>query len=168
MIKKLYPFSILEVIIATSLFALLMFTTTSLFFRYHKLNTKLNDLRPIILERSLCYEKLLEMSGTIDKGSLVMDSLTYEHFFSFEFDNGYKDNANLSGKAKCSLFRDENSNLCYLIENKKKKAFKRVLLKNISAFEATDTDNTIHIDISFPEGDPIKYTFLLGEKGKGK
>ena len=141
------------------------FSTTSLFFRYHKLNTRLNALRPIILERTLFYEKLLEMSGTIDPSSIKTTSPVYGQFLSFDFNNGFKDNANLSGKCTCSMYHDENQNLCYVVENEKKEACKRTLLQNISSFKASHNSKTLTITISFLQGKDLKYTFLLPTVG---
>ena len=44
-------FSLLEVIIATSLFSILIFSTTTLFFRYHKLHSQIERCKTLFIRK---------------------------------------------------------------------------------------------------------------------
>jgi hypothetical protein len=161
MIKRTNYFSLIEVIIAASLFGILLFTTTSLFFRYHKLNTNLNAIRGEVLERTLFYEKLLDMSGTIAKSTITMDSPIYEDFLSFIFDNGFKDNARLSGRCLCKLYRAPGNIIKYEINNEDKDTSTRVLLQDVSSFKSKIKDNQLYIEIGLIDNLPLSYCFAL-------
>ena len=70
MIKKRFRFTLIEIIIATSLFSILIFSTTTLFFRYHKLKSRIEAIRGPVFERSLFYEKILDVTNTLDYSSV--------------------------------------------------------------------------------------------------
>ena len=163
--KKSFSFSLIEIIIATSLFAILIFSTTSLFFRYHKLSAHIATIRPKVFERSLVFDKMTEMSDSIDITTIETKSYNHEQFLSFVFDNGFKDNAALSGECLCQIYRTIDKNLFYKISNTNGEEATRMILQNIESFKAA-INNEI-LTITFIEGNSgeIKYCFILPTKG---
>ncbi|MCH9617866.1 MAG: hypothetical protein SP4CHLAM5_10200 [Chlamydiia bacterium] len=164
MIKRTNYFSLIEVIIAASLFGILLFTTTSLFFRYHKLNANLNGIREEVLERTLFYEKLLDMSSSIDKSTIAIKSPLYEDFLSFIFDNGFKDNARLSGRCLCTLYRAPGNIIKYEIKNGEKNTSTRVLLQGVTSFKSKIKGDLLYIEVGLINNLPLSYCFELPKK----
>lgn len=167
MIKRTSPFSLIEVIIATSLFSILLFTTTSLFFRYHKLNAHLQTVRPKVLERTLFYQKMLDMSGTIETSSIKTENPYYEDFLSFIFDNGFKDNARLSGRCLCSVYRAPGGVIKYEVSNESKDTSTRVLMQDVTSLKSYVKKDRLYMEIGVRKGASLYYCFPLPqEQGK--
>ncbi len=163
--KKSFPFSLIEIIIATSLFAILIFSTTSLFFRYHKLSAHIAMIRPKVFERALFFDKMTEMSDSIDAASIETKSYDHEQFLSFVFDNGFKDNAALSGECVCQIYRTIDKNLYYKISNNQGKETARIILQNIESFKAEVENQILTITFIEENSGEIKYSFILPAKG---
>lgn len=161
MIKKIYRFTLIEIIIATVLFSTLIFSTTSLFFRYHKISAYINSIRPIIFQRTMFFEKMKEMTASVDLSTIKVSSPQYNEFLSFTFDNGFKDNADLSGKCKCELFRTEEKKLFYIISNNKGKELKRPLLEDVTFFSPLIKDKILFLTIEDIHGNHLEYSFNL-------
>lgn len=167
MLRKKNYFSLIEVIIATSLFAVLIFSTTSLFFRYQKLNAHLDKIRPKVFERTLFFEKMLDITASIDTSTITQSSPLYEEFLSFSFDNGFKDEEDFSGKATCTLYRTFEKELIYKITAENKREITRALLKGVYHFKPQVKDNTLYIAIEDKDHKKLNYTFLLPKPVKG-
>lgn len=166
--KKTHHFSLFEIIIATSLFAILIFSTTSLFFRYHKLSAHLSTIRPKVFERALFFDKMTEMSDSIDSMTIETKSYEHEEFLSFIFDNGFKDNAALSGECTCSIYRTIEGELRYKIANNKGVETTRTILKDIESFNTGFEDGVLTLSLIDTYSGKTQYTFLLPETtGKG-
>ncbi|MCH9812121.1 hypothetical protein K0U07_05110 [bacterium] len=168
MIRRSHPFSILEIIIATFLFSIVLGTTSSLFFRYQKLSAKLESFRPKVLERTLFYEKFLEMSLTIREESLQEDHTMYENLLTFKYNNAYKQNPGVAGECTCKLYKDENNHLIYHITNSKGQEAKRIFLQDISRFKATWKKRHLELHFKDLQGREFSYLFLLSKQKGGK
>ena len=161
MIKKTYRFTLIEIIIATSLFAILIFSTTSLFFQYQKLSARIDTIRPKVFERTIFYEKMCEMTATMDSSSIKKTSPEYTEFLSFNFDNGFKDNADFSGRCLCKLYRTNEKKLIYKISNTEGKEIKRSILENITSFSSRIDKNILYLDIQDINHYNFSYAFEL-------
>ena len=161
MLKKRYPFSLIEVIIATSLFSILIFSTTSLFFRYHKINARLDQLRPKVFERTLFFEKMSDITASLDTATLSMESPHYEEFLSFDYDGGFKDDTEFSGRISCQLYRTYDKELIFKLKGSSGKEKKFVILRDIKSFKPEVSGNLLHLNITNLDESTIPYTFLL-------
>jgi hypothetical protein len=163
---KRYNISLIEIIIATSLFAILIFSTTSLFFNYNKLKVRVENIRPTIINQSLFYKKTLEMTSTCTIASINKEASSYSEAITFSFDNGYKDDHRFSGKCTCHLFRNFDKQIIYEITNKDHQKISRCLLTDVYKFEPNVTDNTLFITLTFGDKKRLSYAFLLPHTGK--
>jgi hypothetical protein len=166
MIKRRHNFSLIEIIIATSLFSILIFSTTTLFFRYHKLNTRLLDIRPYAYERAFFYEKMLDITLTLDPSTISQESPHYSQYLSFTFDNGFVEDTKLSGKCTCELYKEFNGDLIYKISDIKGKSRKRILLKGVDSFTTETKQNHLWISLLDKRGQEISYTFSINQEAK--
>ena len=162
--KKPRYFSLLEVIIATSLFAVLLFSTTSLFFTYHKLSTKIASIRPKVFQRALFFEKMTEFSQTMDPSTIKTHSYDHEQSLSFVFDNGFKDDPNFSGKNHCILFKTMDGELKYTLTNSKGETLTRTLLEDIPFFSPHYEESILTLTIGNKESLESSYTFILSKQ----
>ncbi|MCH9621841.1 MAG: hypothetical protein S4CHLAM20_12690 [Chlamydiia bacterium] len=160
MIKKCFGFTLIEIIIATSLFAILIFSTTSLFFRYQKLKTRITDIRPYVLERAFFFDKMTDMTLSLDSTSIKDQSLDYNEFLSFTFDNGFKDSPFFSGKCSCELFRTHENELIYKIISSKKE-LSRIFLSHISSFRYEVKNDHLHIYLIDTDERHFNYAFSI-------
>ena len=163
---KRYNLSLIEIIIATSLFAILIFSTTSLFFNYNKLKVRIEKIRPIILNQTLFYTKILEMTNTINYSSINKIKSPHNEALTFYFDNGYKDNHEFSGKCQCHLFRNFEKEIIYEISNNNNKTLSRCLLTNIDKFTHNIKDNVLYITLTTTNSKTLSYAFFLPKQRK--
>ena len=159
-IQKKFFFSLIEIIIATSLFGILIFSTTSLFFRYHQLSSKLNLIRPKVLERSLFFKKMTAISNTIDKKSINTKSDNYKDYISFTFDNGIIDNAALSGACLCEIYRTEQQKIVYKISSNHHE-HPRDILEGISSFTTKTDGNILYMFLVDTNNQKLTYAFTI-------
>ena len=163
--KKTHRFTLIEVIIATSLFSILIFSISSLFFKYQKIKVKIDSIRPKVFERVLFYEKIFEMMASIDKSTIKTSSPYYNQFLSFDFNNGYKDDAAFSGKVHLELYRTFEKNLMMKLINDEKQEKKTPLLKDITSFSYEINKNTIQLNLNCTNQKELNYTFSLPQGG---
>ena len=159
--SKRYNLSLIEIIIATSLFGILIFSTTSLFFNYNKLKVRIEKIRPIILNQTLFYTKILEMTNTINYSSINKIKSPHSQAFTFSFDNGYKDNHKFSGKCQCHLFRNFAKEIIYEISNDNSETLSRCLLTNIDKFTHSIKNNILYISLTTTNSKILSYAFFL-------
>lgn len=168
-IKKRLGFTLFEIIIATSLFSILIFSTTTLFFRYHKLKSRIEAVRPFVFERALFFEKMTDMSLTIDPETISCQSPDHNEYVSFTFCNGFKDNPEISGKCCCQIFRNHEDDLVYDISNDKDIHCKRTFLTNIVKFKPVLENDILRIEFTDKHENEFSYDFLIGKvKGGNK
>jgi prepilin-type N-terminal cleavage/methylation domain-containing protein len=161
MIKKTLRFTLIEVMIATSLFGILMFFSSSLFFRYQKLCYRLEEIRPLVFQRALFYEKMLEITSSIDLSSIKKSSPYHSEYLSFIFDNGFKDNASFSGKILCEIYRTFDKELIYKLTSDDGKEIKRPLLSSINSFSYSLEKKILSISLKDTDSNQLNYTFCL-------
>ena len=167
-VKKKCHFSLVEIIIAASLFAILLFSTTSLFFRYQKCTAKIASISPEIFSNALFFEKMTEMTMTIDRESITTKNSGYTDFLEFSFDNGFKDQSDLSGECKCKLYRTFDKELIYSITSSNGGELTRPLLSNIASFTPKIEKSSLSISIVTTHGSLYNYTFLIPENINGQ
>jgi hypothetical protein len=167
-IKKKSYFSLIEIIIAASLFAILLFSTTSLFFRYQKCTAKIATISPEIFSNALFFEKMTEMTMTLDKESITTKNAAYTEFLEFTFDNGFKDQTDLSGECKCKLYRTFDKELIYTITSSNGAELTRPLLSNVAYFTPKIDNRSLCIHIETIHGTVYNYTFLIPEDINGE
>ncbi len=168
MVKKKSHFSLIEIIIAASLFSILLFSTTSLFFRYQKCTAKIASISPEIFSNALFFEKMTEMTMTLDRESINTQNAGYTEFLEFTFDNGFKDQSDLSGECKCKLYRTFDKELIYTITSSNGAELTRPLLSNIVSFTPKIDDIALSINIETIDGNVYNYTFLIPENINGE
>jgi hypothetical protein len=163
MIKKvkIFRFTLVEVIISTSLFGILMFSVTSLFFKYQKLSAQLEEIRPFVFQRALFYEKMEEITSSIDVTTIKKSSPYYSEYLSFTFDNGFKDDSSFSGMVVCEIYRTFDKELIYKITNNQGLELKRALLSDVAIFSYTLENKILKFFIQESNSNQLNYTFKL-------
>ncbi len=165
--KKVLPFSLFEVIIATSLFAILLFSTTSLFFRYHKLSAKIATIRPKVFERALFFDKMTEMTESIDASTIETVSDDHDKCLIFEFDNGFKDNASFSGKCTCTVYKTIDNKLIYKLVNQEGQELVRPILLEVESFNAQFENGILTLKIKDHFSETTTQFIISNSSGKG-
>jgi len=168
MIKKRFGFTLIEIIIATSLFAIIIFSTTTLFFRYQKLKTRISDLKPYVLERAFFYNKMIDLTLSCDTKTITNASKTYNDYLAFDFDNGVKENPQFSGKCKCELFRTYTGDLNYTITAENGETLTRTLLTNIKGFHHEIQENYMIVHFIDSQMRTFAYSFDIKHSQKEK
>jgi|GEM_PF-2951558 len=167
-VKKKLHFSLIEIIIGASLFAMLLFSTTSLFFRYQKCTAKIASISPEIFNNALFFEKMTEMTMTLERDSISTKSAYYTDFLEFTFDNGYKDQSDFSGECTCKLYRTFDKELMYTVTSTNSAEVTRPLLTNIASFTSNIQGSALSISIQTIHGSFYNYMFLIPETIHGQ
>ena len=104
------------------------------------------------------------MSCSIDTDSIKHTDSRYEHFLSFTYDNGFKDDANYSGRCSCELYRYTGNEIRYKVINEKNEEWTRVILQDVLSFESSIKNNLLYLDIELLDKTTLSYCFILPKK----
>jgi len=135
-IKKT-PLSLIEVIIALGLMAIVVSTLFSSLLQTIKLSKSIELIKINILSTSFFYSRMLPILSKADSSTFQLEKGDNDIIskITFSFENGLDPALIFSGKITASIFKDKNDNLLLSLEsNDKKMVQEEILLTKISEF----------------------------------
>ncbi len=134
-VKKKSPLTLIEVVIALGLMAIVFSTLFPFLIQTIRLSKSLETLKSNALSTSYFYSRLLPIFCKADPSSFQLEKDESDAIYkvTFTFENGLDPALIFSGKVSASIFTDQNNNLLLSLDsNDEKMVQQEVLLSNIT------------------------------------
>ena len=161
--------TLIEVCIALSLMAIIVYTLFSSLLQTVKISHALDEMKNNALKASFFYDRMLHIFSHTNPESLQIERDAAASKISFSFENGLDPALIFSGKINAEIFCDHNKNLILRMKSKDlKESRTEVLLDNVTECEwEPNLPFFVTFKVAMPGNLKREFVFFFSDRVEG-